>query len=323
VIYICIPAYNEESTVGVLLWKIRQIMLEFPRDYQILVMDDGSTDGTAQTLAPYSRVLPLTVLRHEHRLGYARSLEELLREAVRRSPYPRRDVVVTMQADFTDDPAEIATLIRRIEAGADLVVSASTPPREAPRALRWGRRGLSYLLRRSPAPAPVTDPLSGFRAYRVVCLRKTLEQRNGGPLLTWNGWAANAQLLRLAAPHARRIDETAGAIRYDRLRRTTRFHPWSTLVEVLRFWWRGSGSAPLESTNVSAAEKAASTAGRSPQPEATSENAESGDASRPRGRTATNRRRRRRGPRSSAARRAQATPEAGSGPTGSPEPVEP
>jgi RimJ/RimL family protein N-acetyltransferase len=53
------PAHNEERTAGILLWKIRQVMIDFPRDYHILVLDDGSNDRTAEVLEPYSRVLPL------------------------------------------------------------------------------------------------------------------------------------------------------------------------------------------------------------------------------------------------------------------------
>ena len=100
-IYICIPAHNEEQTVGVVLWKVRQVMAELGRDYQLLVADDGSTDRTPAVVEPYTRVLPLTVYRTETRRGYAAAVELLLREAVGRSEYPRRDVVVVLQADFT------------------------------------------------------------------------------------------------------------------------------------------------------------------------------------------------------------------------------
>jgi glycosyltransferase involved in cell wall biosynthesis len=94
VIYYCIPAYNEAATVGVLLWKIRRVMEEFPRDYEILVLDDGSTDETLDVLAPYARVLPLTVIRQDARQGYAAAVERLIRETVGRSTHPRRDVLV-------------------------------------------------------------------------------------------------------------------------------------------------------------------------------------------------------------------------------------
>ena len=40
-IYVCIPSYNEAPTVGLLLWKVRQVFAGFPREYQLLVLDDG------------------------------------------------------------------------------------------------------------------------------------------------------------------------------------------------------------------------------------------------------------------------------------------
>src|SRR6478752_3608668 len=62
-IYVCIPSCDEAPTVGLLLWKIRQVFAAFPREYQLLVLDDGSTDSTAAVLEPYARVLPLTIIR--------------------------------------------------------------------------------------------------------------------------------------------------------------------------------------------------------------------------------------------------------------------
>ena len=68
-IYITIPVHNEESTIGVLLWKIRNVMGEFGRDYELLVHDDASTDTTAEVLQRYRRTLPLRVFHSKERLG--------------------------------------------------------------------------------------------------------------------------------------------------------------------------------------------------------------------------------------------------------------
>ncbi len=232
-IYICIPAYNEARTVGVLLWKVRQVMSGFPRDYQLLVVDDGSTDETREVLAPYARVLPLTVLRNSRKQGYAASLERLIREAVSRSSHPRRDVAVILQADFTEAPEDIPALVRRIEGGADVVAAAVNPESEdVPRALRWSRKGLPWLLRRTSLPEAIRDPLSGFRAYRISLLKKALVERNGTPLLSKEGWAANAELLLAVAPYARRAEETEISMRYHLRQRPTRFKAWNTLVEL-------------------------------------------------------------------------------------------
>jgi hypothetical protein len=244
VIYICIPAHNEERTVGVLLWKVRSVMAELRRDYQILVVDDASTDRTERVLAPYTRILPLTVIRHRTRRGYAASLETLLREAARRSPYPRRDAVVTIQADFTEDPGDIPLLIRRIEAGADVVTSrARLNGGPVPGGLRWSRGALGYVARRFPWPEGVSDPLSGFRAYRVITLRKTLESGGGGRLLRQEGIGANAELLKLVSPHARRVDETDIDLRFARRQRESRYRPWQATLQLMRALAGRSGAA--------------------------------------------------------------------------------
>src|ERR687884_70325 len=133
-IYICIPSYNEAATIGLLLWKVRQVFAGFPREYQLLVLDDGSTDATAEVLERYLRVLPLTVSRHRERMGYAGTIEELLRQAVERTDRPKRDAAVLMHADFAHSPQFIPDLVRRIESGADLVVAEARLEGESSRA---------------------------------------------------------------------------------------------------------------------------------------------------------------------------------------------
>lgn len=233
-IYICIPSYDEASTIGVLLWKVRRVMEEFPRDYQLLVLDDGSTDATREVLDPYARVLPLTVISNPSRTGYAAAVERLIREVVTRSTHPRRDVAVVLQADFTEAPDDIPALVKRIEGGADVVGRAvAVPPPSFPRLHRWSRQGLGWLLRQAPLPENAAgDPFSGFRAYRVSILKRVLAERNGDPLFLREGWAANAELLLAVAPHARRTDTTDSELRYERLQRRTRFQPWDALVQT-------------------------------------------------------------------------------------------
>jgi glycosyltransferase involved in cell wall biosynthesis len=235
-IYICIPAYNEAATIGVLLWKTRQVMADFPRDYHLLVLDDGSTDGTLELLDPYARVLPLSVLSSPRREGYAVSVERLIREAVDRSTHPKRDIVVMLQADFTEAPEDIPTLVKRVEGGADLVTTnSSAEVRDTPRLHRWSRRGLAWVIRRARLPDEMADPLSSFRAYRVSVLKRALAERNGSQLLRRRGLAANAELLLAVAPHVRRTEAADVALRYHLRQRETRFQPWNALVETWSF----------------------------------------------------------------------------------------
>ena len=242
-IYICIPAYNEERTIGVVLWKIREVMADFERDYQVLVVDDGSTDGTADVMEPYSQVMPIHVRRHEKRRGYARSLEALVRAASDRTEYPKRDVVVTLQADFTDEPADIVTLVKQIEGGADVVTGrVHLEAADTPRFMHWTRRVWRGLLRRFRRGDVDGDVLSGFRAYRVIALRKALEEAGGDRLLTTDGWAANAELLEKVLPHSRRTEAVDVHVRYRRQQRASRFHPVRVSRQLAGLIRRPAGS---------------------------------------------------------------------------------
>jgi len=207
-IYVLVPAYNEAATVGLLLWKVRQVFSAFGREYQLLVVNDASTDGTDEVLAPYARALPLTLITHRERQGYARSVEELLRLSVARTDRPRRDLAVLLQADFSDSPDDIPELVKRIESGADLAL-ADYRRRPAPtRSEALVRRLLPALLRRHRGGVleqPV-DWVSSLKAMRLVTLARMLSERGGRALLKSDGWAADAELLLEVAPHARRVE---------------------------------------------------------------------------------------------------------------------
>lgn len=238
-IHIVVPAFEEEGTVGLLLWKIRRLMAEFGRDYRIYVADDASTDGTSEVLERYRRLLPLRILKNEERMGYARTLEALLRTAVDEAEYPKRDVVVTLQADFSEDPADIVPMIKAVEGGADLVAGAPQEGRgPVPRRVRLTRWIATRLLGWPPAGASAGDPLCGLRAYRVIVVKKALREMGDKPLLTAHGWAANVQLLERLAPHARRVKEEPTNLRYDLHPRTSRHAVLRTLKDVLAL--RGS-----------------------------------------------------------------------------------
>ena len=202
-IYICIAARNDASTVGLVLWKIRQVFDEFPREYHLLVAEDASSDDTADVLAPYQQALPITVIRHEKRKGYAASLESLFREALERTDRPRRDCVLTVPADFSITPAVLPDIIKRTESGADVVVADAI--QDIPSAgLRLVRRLAPWLLQPGLRLNGFGDVMSGLYAIRLITLKKCL-QDGRGPLLKTEGACANAELVARAALAARQI----------------------------------------------------------------------------------------------------------------------
>ncbi len=233
-IYVCVPVRNEASTVGLVLWKVRQVFTAFEREYQIIACDDASTDGTAELLATYARVLPLTVVKHRSQEGYARSLEELLRLALQRTDRPKRDCAITLHADFVHAPETMEEMVKRLESGADLVVAEQDRTMGARWPERWARQWAPHLVR---VGGGIKDSISGFVALRLVVLRQATRGGEKAPLLTTEGWAANAELLARLGAFARRVEMVPSAARYDRRQRPSRTKAWQQLIDV----WRSRG----------------------------------------------------------------------------------
>ncbi|HEY6220840.1 MAG TPA: glycosyltransferase family 2 protein, partial [Gemmatimonadaceae bacterium] len=145
VLYICIPVFNEAPTVGLVLWKLRKALQDYSREYEVVIYDDGSTDGTREAVAPYASVLPLTVVGPSAREGYGRALEGLVRHVTTATRYPRRDAMIVMQGDLTDQPDILPEMAKRFEGGADVVVAERSMADAMPTPVRRLRKFAGWL----------------------------------------------------------------------------------------------------------------------------------------------------------------------------------
>jgi len=247
VLYICIPAYNEAETVGVLLWRIRKVFQEYSREYEILVYNDGSTDATAETLQSYTEVMPLTVIGDPQHRGYGYALDALARHVAARTRYPRRDAFVTMQADFTDRPEDLTELVRRFEGGADIVVAERQPSPSWPAPVRLLRRVAPYVTRPFIDVPGVRDPFGTLRAYRISIIRDVLRQLGDARMARGDGWAANVEMLARCGAFARRIETVAMTPRYELRPRGTRIRPWRHALSLYRSARALRGALPASS----------------------------------------------------------------------------
>jgi hypothetical protein len=166
-------------------------------------------------------------------VGYARALDALLREAARRTRYPRRDAIILMQGDFTDQPEHIPELVRRFEGGADVVVAERVPDASMPAPERKLRTLSRWALRPFLATPGTTDPFGTYRLIRLATVRDLIKARGDAPLLSGEAWSANLALFHLLRTVARRIESVPLAPRYDLRARPSRRRPFTDAFALM------------------------------------------------------------------------------------------
>jgi glycosyltransferase involved in cell wall biosynthesis len=163
VISVVVPLLNEERTLETLYTQIAAALEGQADEFEVVFVDDGSTDGSMSVLTRLHDELPNVVVVHLRRnFGKAAALQAGFLEA-------RGEVVVTIDADLQDDPAEIPKLLAKLDEGFDLVSGWKTrrndplPRRLFSRMFNWATKVVSGVR--------LHDVNCGLKAYRAEVLQ--------------------------------------------------------------------------------------------------------------------------------------------------------
>lgn len=238
-IVLALPAYNEERALPQVLERFQRVVGGAGYEIGAVVVDDGSTDGTARAIQEWSRRLPLDTLKHEVNRGLGETIRDALELAARKAA--PEDVVVTMDADNTHPVELILEMIPRLAEGYDVAIASRYRAGASVVGLSGFRHLMSFgarLLYQAIFPIRgVRDYTCGFRAYRAAILTEAFE-RYGDGLVTERGFASMAEILLKLARMGARMSETPMVLRYDLKGGTSKMNVprtvWKTLAMMAR-----------------------------------------------------------------------------------------
>ena len=190
---VVIPVFNEEVTVGNVITRTKKILEKMGVTYEVLVVDDGSKDSSADVAEDRKAIVLRTV--HQGK-GFA------LRSGFR---HAKGELVITLDADGSHKPEEIPIVLRYLmEDKADFVIGSRFSISEEnkikiPKINRTGNKIFNNLTRYLTG-VKITDSQSGFRAIRVSLInRMKLKSR---------GYEVESEMLVKALKMEARVTET-------------------------------------------------------------------------------------------------------------------
>jgi len=168
-----VPVYNERNTVGEVVRRLRALDLPEGMDLEVIIVDDGSTDGTDKVLATVEDST-VRVVRHAVNQGKGAALRSGIEAA-------RGQLILTLDADLEYSPDELPRLLRPILEGRATVVFGSRfhPDREVMSLVRLlGGRGVS-LVTDVLFNTTLRDVKTGYRLYDADVLRSITIENDG------------------------------------------------------------------------------------------------------------------------------------------------
>lgn len=199
-----IPAYNEEGNITVVIEAVSTELSRLARRHEIIVVDDGSTDGTAGLAAAMMDEFPVRVVRLSRNFGKENAMTAGLGRALGKA-------VIVIDADMQEPVGNLELLLRHWDEGCEMAYGVRADRDDESALKRWGARLFYYLLNRN---AEVSIP-ANVRDFRLMD-RKVVEAILSLPerdrfmkgIYSWVGFRSVAVPVKIAPRHS-------GASKFD------------------------------------------------------------------------------------------------------------
>lgn len=220
-VFLLLPAYNEEKALPSLLGKVKGMELK------VIAVDDGSTDRTAEVVARHCSVL----LRHEKNKGLGEALRTGFDYVAKNAADD--DMIVTMDADDTHDPALIPSMLQRMK-DFDIVIASRYCKGGKQTGVGFLRaflsRAMSLFLGLVFPVRGASDYSSGYRAYKAGILKHGLQIES-------RGFACMPEILVKLAAAGARVTEIPLVMHYELKKSGSKFNPFNLIVGYISLFF--------------------------------------------------------------------------------------
>jgi dolichol-phosphate mannosyltransferase len=234
-LFFALPAFNEENDLANLLAAFEQQMEASGFQFHVVIVDDGSTDGTLRVIREWSSRMPIDVVQHAINRGLGETIRDALQFAARLADPD--DVIVTMDADNTHSPTLIPAMVNAIQSGSDVVIASRYRHGSKVVGLGLSRQLMSYgarfLFQLAFPLKGVRDYTCGFRAYRASLLKEAFS-RYGNAFVQERGFSAMAEILLKLRALRPRFSEVPMILRYDFKSGDSKMRVGATVMKTLR-----------------------------------------------------------------------------------------
>lgn len=234
-IRIVLPAYNEEESLPPLLTRINDAFNYYKWDASVIVVNDGSKDNTLEVARNFKADVPIQVLDIQPNSGLANAINSGMRMAIQ--GLKDSDVVVTLDADDSQNPFLIQRMAQQVAEGSDLVIASRYQPGARIKGLKKSRTFFSWaagwLFRIMVGFEGIRDYTCGFRAYRVDMLKKTINVY-GDKFITQKGFGCMVEVLLKVASQSATMNEVPMILRYDLKQGESKMNVKKTMRQTLK-----------------------------------------------------------------------------------------
>jgi dolichol-phosphate mannosyltransferase len=233
-IVVVLPAYNEALCIGDLLSSFCDAIADEGKECRLIVVNDGSSDGTSEVVSAFADRIPLELINHPQNKGLAEAIKTGLFRAV--ETCSDRDIIITMDADNSHLPGLLFRMVRLIREGNEVVIASRYQRGAKIRGLSMYRKLLSYgaaMLFRSILPMHgVRDYTCGYRAYKAALLKKAFEEY-GDQFISEPGFSCMVDILIKLRKFDPIVEEVPLILRYDQKKSSSKMNVRKTVVQTL------------------------------------------------------------------------------------------